>query len=201
MPMAMTGSKGAAGVGRGRARAAAQRRAAVPPALERSASRSLGKRSGDGRGALDEHAAAKRRRVGAREMPPEAGSDYPAPRVDLQVGDRASARKRDPRASGRHADRTNTRNGYLKLDRVWRRRPSATWPRLPHRRLPRWRVRTRARAYESEDSLFRARASEQIASWCLRVGMLMKLRASSSSIRCCGVALNDCSPPWMPSKK
>ena len=46
----------------------------------------------------------------------------------------------------------------------------------------------------------RARASEQRASWCLRIGMAMKLRPSSSSSRCCGVALNALSLP-NPSKK
>jgi len=35
-----------------------------------------------------------------------------------------------------------------------------------------------------------ARASEQIASWCFRVEIPMKLRASSSIMRCCGVARN-----------
>ncbi len=45
-----------------------------------------------------------------------------------------------------------------------------------------------------------ARARLQTASWCLRLGMLMKLRASSSSIRCCGVGLNARSS-FMPLKK
>ena len=45
-----------------------------------------------------------------------------------------------------------------------------------------------------------ARASAHMASWCLRTGMLMKLRASSRSMRCCGVARNAFSLP-MPSKK
>ena len=138
----------------------------------------------------------------ACEKPSRCGSNAPALRV-VQGCHRASGRKHDPRACGRHADRTKTRNGYPKIARGWRLasrgRPSATWP--GYRAAYRWRVRTRARVYESEVSVFRARASEQIASWCLRVGMLMKFRASSSSIRCCGVALNDCSPPWMPSKK
>ena len=46
----------------------------------------------------------------------------------------------------------------------------------------------------------RVRASEQRASWCLRIGMAMTLRPSSSSSRCCGVALNALSLP-NPSKK
>jgi hypothetical protein len=46
----------------------------------------------------------------------------------------------------------------------------------------------------------RVRASEQMASWCLRTGMAMKLRPSSSSSRCCGVALTALSLP-NPSKK
>jgi hypothetical protein len=190
MPMAMTGSKGAAGVGRGgHAGLRMQRFAVARQAIW------------GGRGALDEHAAAKRRRVGAREMPPESGSGHPAPGPNLQSGDAGICQQVRSACLWQARGSTQHKNRYLKLDRVGRRGPSAARPRLPHRHLPRWRVRTRARAYESEDSLFRARASEQIASWCLRVGMLMKLRASSSSIRCCGVALNDCSPPWMPSKK
>jgi hypothetical protein len=44
------------------------------------------------------------------------------------------------------------------------------------------------------------RASEQMASWCLRIGMAMKLRPSSSNSRCCGVPLNALSLP-SPSKK
>jgi hypothetical protein len=46
----------------------------------------------------------------------------------------------------------------------------------------------------------RARASELMASWCLRIGMAMKLRPNSSSSRCCGVAFNALSLP-NPSKK
>jgi hypothetical protein len=46
----------------------------------------------------------------------------------------------------------------------------------------------------------RARTSEQMASWCLRIGMATKLRPSSSSSRCCGVILTASSLP-SPSKK
>jgi hypothetical protein len=46
----------------------------------------------------------------------------------------------------------------------------------------------------------RVRASEQMASWCLRIGMAMKLCPSSSSSRCCGVTLTALSLP-NPSKK
>ena len=58
--------------------------------------------------------------------------------------------------------------------------------------------RDRVATYSSGSD--KARASAHIASWCLRTGMLMKLRASSSSMRCCGVARNAFSLP-MPSKK
>ena len=58
--------------------------------------------------------------------------------------------------------------------------------------------RDRVATYSSGSDKARARA--HIASWCLRTGMLMKLRASSSSMRCCGVARNAFSLP-MPSKK
>jgi hypothetical protein len=45
-----------------------------------------------------------------------------------RLGERRSARKHDPRACDRHADRTNTRSGYPKIARVWRRGPSVTKP-------------------------------------------------------------------------
>ena len=45
-----------------------------------------------------------------------------------------------------------------------------------------------------------ARARLQSASWYLRLGIATKFRASSSSIRCCGVGLNRCSLS-SPSKK
>ena len=200
MPTAMAGSKGAAGVGRGRPSAAARPWATVARAFECSVPRWQASIWVARRGARRQGCSQARGR--RAKNPSRCGSNAPALRV-VQGCHRASARKHDPRACGRHADRTKTRNGYPKIDRVWRLasrgRPSATWP--GYRAAYRWRVRTRARVYESEVSVFRARAREQIASWCLRVGMLMKFRASSSSIRCCGVALNDCSPPWMASKK
>jgi hypothetical protein len=46
----------------------------------------------------------------------------------------------------------------------------------------------------------RVRTSEQRASWCLRIGIAMKLRPSSSSSRCCGVASSALSLS-NPSKK
>jgi hypothetical protein len=198
--MALAGSKGAAGIERGRHGAAARPRAEVACAFEPSdpgrqapiqggrarRETSTVQPSASGVACEEEHLPTQAVTGRLRVLCTDAAERSPQSR---------SACLRQARGSNQHKKRLSEARPGLA--------PGAKrhLPRLPDRRLPRWRVRTRGRAYESEDSLFRARASEQIASWCLRVGMLMKFRASSSSIRCCGVALNDCSPPWMPSKK
>jgi hypothetical protein len=129
MPTAMAGSKGAAGVGRGRPSAAGAAVGYGCPCfrMQRSAVAS----SDLGGHTWRKTTRLQPRAVGVRKTAPDAAVTRRR-YASCKEGHRASVRKHDPRACGRHADRTKTRNGYPKIDRVWRTwRPAGRAPPGP----------------------------------------------------------------------
>ena len=118
----------------------------------------------------------------------------------------AAAHRRARRQRTRPAHQAPARQRHGQGDRP--RFSTSTWPGAtkptrfarPSAQGAAGQARRARAAQRPASGSARARASEQMASWCLRIGMAMKLRPSSSSSRCCGVAFTALSLA-NPSKK